>query len=246
MIPDSITLDTRSRPDDDLARPLFAHWPVPADFVRPLTPGCNRHVGRERVAGRRPLPDDARPTVGCAAAGRPVRLRGDRRPDVRLGPWAPGAWSFSLHGQDRLASWAARRAFHLPYWYARVRLRHAAEGWIDFAGRHDGERTALFRGRYRPTGPVSFAAPGSFEAFLTDGLSLYAARGRGELPARMSSTARGRSSRPSSSRRSTPWPPRTGSRCRTLRPTCSSHAGSRSQAAEPSGSSAVAMTPTRR
>ena len=162
---------------------LFAHWPVPADLVRPLIPpglqidtwdgSAWLGVVPFRMTHVRPL-DVPLPGGRFAYAEINVRTYVSAR-------GRPGVWFFSLHGQDHLASWAARRAFHLPYWYARVRLRHAAEGWIDFASRHDGERTALFRGRYRPTGPVSFAAPGSFEAFLTDRLSLYAARGRGEL-----------------------------------------------------------------
>ena len=163
------------------------------------------------------------------------------------GPGRPGVWFFSAPRAGPPRVWAARRAFHLPYWYARVGCAAPPRGRIDFASRHDGERTALFRGRYRPTGPCPSPRAGSFEAFLTERLCLYAARGRGGLlRADVEHGSRGRSSRPSSSRRSTPWPPRTGSRCRTRRPTCSSHAGSRSPAAERSGSPAVAMTPTRR
>jgi uncharacterized protein len=162
---------------------LFAHWPVATEALRPLIPagldvdtwGGNAWLGIVpfRMTRVRPL---GVPLPGGRFAYAEMNVRTYVSATGR-----PGVWFFSLHGQDHLASFAARRAFNLPYRYARVGLRHAADGWIDFASRHDGERTALFRGRYRPTGPVSFAAPGSFDAFLTDRLSLYAARRGGGL-----------------------------------------------------------------
>jgi uncharacterized protein YqjF (DUF2071 family) len=162
---------------------LFAHWPVATERLRPLIPpgleldtwGGSAWLGVVpfRMTHVRPL---GVPLPGGRFAYGEINVRTyvSRR-------GRPGVWFLSLHGQDHLAAWAARRAFHLPYWYAQVRVRQAADGWIDVASRHDGARTALFRGRYRPTGPVVLAAAGSFEAFVTDRLALYAVTARGRL-----------------------------------------------------------------
>ena len=164
---------------------LFAHWPVPVEALRPLIPpglaidtwdgAAWLGVVPFRMTHVRPL---GVPLPGGRFAYGEINVRTYVTANER-----PGVWFFSLHGQDRLAAWAARRAFHLPYWYARVAVRPGsrADGTVEFASRHDGARTAIFRGRYRPTGPVALAAPGSIEAFLTDRLCLYAARRGGGL-----------------------------------------------------------------
>jgi uncharacterized protein len=162
---------------------LFAHWPVPVSALRAMIPSGLSIDTWDGTAWLGIVPfrmTHVRPLGMPLPGGRFAYGEINVRTYVSAGG-RPGVWFFSLDGHDHLAAFAARRAFHLPYRYARVRLGHAADGWIDFASRHDGERTALFRGRYRPTGPVAFAAPGSFEAFLSDRLSLYAARRGGGL-----------------------------------------------------------------
>jgi uncharacterized protein len=159
---------------DDL---LFAHWAVPAAAVR-------EHVPPE-------LPVDT--FDGAAWVGvTPFRLTGLRLRAVPPAPFLstflelnartyvtfggkPGIWFFSLDAASRLAVAAARRAYRLPYFHARMAavqdgaaIRYASERVSE------GARPAEFTGRYAPTGAGFRAAPGSLDYFLTERYCLYA------------------------------------------------------------------------
>ncbi len=75
-------------------------------------------------------------------------------------------------------------AFHLPYFRARMSSDTEA-GWVEYRSERTDPRgpAAAFDGRYRPTGPVELAAPGSLAAFLTD--RLRPVRGRRRRTARL-------------------------------------------------------------
>ena len=90
-----------------------------------------------------------------------------------------GVWFLSLDAGSRLAVEGARTAFHLPYFRARMSSTTEA-GWVEYRSERTDPRgaTAAFAGRYRPTGPIEPAPPGSLDAFLTDRLGLYAAGSR--------------------------------------------------------------------
>jgi uncharacterized protein YqjF (DUF2071 family) len=94
----------------------------------------------------------------------------------------PGVWFFSLDAANRLAVWAARRNFFLPYFFARMAVRHD-DGWIDYQSTrvHRGAPQAQFSGRYRPIGPPQIAPPGSLDDWLTGRYCLYSANGRGRI-----------------------------------------------------------------
>ena len=81
----------------------------------------------------------------------------------------PGIWFLSLDTSNWLAVQAARRAYRLPYHHARQAVRRR-DDWIEFASDRGDAR---FAGRYRATGPVSEAAPGSFEHFMAERYCLY-------------------------------------------------------------------------
>ena len=154
---------------------LFAHWPVRVESLRDAIP---RELTIDTWDGSAWLGVVPFRMTRVRPFG--VPLPGERfayaeinvRTYVSAGG-RPGVWFYSLHGEDHLAAWAARLTFHLPYWFARVRAREAGDA-IEFMSRHDGARTAIFRGRYRPIGPVAPAEPGSFDAFLTDRMTLFA------------------------------------------------------------------------
>jgi uncharacterized protein YqjF (DUF2071 family) len=162
---------------DDL---LFAHWAVPAAAVR-------EHVPPE-------LPVDT--FDGAAWVGvTPFRLTGLRLRAVPPAPFLstflelnartyvtlggkPGIWFFSLDAASRLAVAAARRAYRLPYFHARMSAEPDDEGLCYASERVSaGERPAEFAARYAATGEVSRAAPGSLEHFLTERYCLYAVEG---------------------------------------------------------------------
>ena len=160
---------------------LFLHWPVAAERLRPLVPSgleVQEFDGTSwigivpfRMAGvmRRPLPDlpwvSAFPELN-------VRLYVEAE-------GKPGVWFLSLDATNPLAVWAARRFFHLPYYRARISLHHE-DGMIHYDARRRGG-AARFRARYRATGAVYAAPPGSLDAWLTERYCLYAEHPDGTL-----------------------------------------------------------------
>jgi uncharacterized protein len=93
----------------------------------------------------------------------------------------PGVWFFSLDAANAAAVWAARAAFHLPYFLATMCCEEDA-GWIDYASDRKLHRRAApesswasLRGRYRALGPVFNAQRGSIAHFLAERYCLYTA-----------------------------------------------------------------------
>jgi uncharacterized protein YqjF (DUF2071 family) len=85
----------------------------------------------------------------------------------------PGIWFFSLDATSRLAVWAARRTFYLPYHHADISV--ATGETIDFrCERNQENRLAL---TYRPAGSAITARPGSLEHFLTERYCQYSSDG---------------------------------------------------------------------
>lgn len=161
---------------------LFAHWPVPAEALRPLVPEPLAIEEREgsawvgvvpfRMEGvmRRPLPDlpgiSAFPEINV-------------RTYVELGG-KPGVWFLSLDATNPLAVWAARRFFHLPYHRADIEIDVGGEGdWTDYRSRRRRAPEAAIACRYRPTSPARLAAPDTLERWLTERYCLYAMTPRG-------------------------------------------------------------------
>jgi uncharacterized protein YqjF (DUF2071 family) len=162
---------------------LFAHWPVPAAALRPLVPpeltvqefDGSSWIGvvpfRMQGVMRRPLPDlpwvSAFPELNLRLY---VEARG-----------RPGVWFLSLDAGNRLAVWAARRFFHLPYFHARMHLGGLPPRVEYESLRLSEPRGVAFRARYAPTGAPYAAAAGSLEHFLTERYCLYARSPRGEI-----------------------------------------------------------------
>jgi len=89
----------------------------------------------------------------------------------------PGIWFFSLDASSRLAVEAARRTYKLPYHQARIRAT-PQDGWIEYESARAGH---VFDARYRPSGEVFHAAPGSLDEFLAERFCLYTVDERGRL-----------------------------------------------------------------
>jgi uncharacterized protein len=155
---------------------LFAHWRVDAGALRPLVPDAFEIETFEesawlgivpfRMSGVRPR---LLPSLPALSAFAEVNVRtyvsyhGHR-----------GVWFLSLDAGGRLAVEAARRAFRLPYYRARMTTTTEQDGWVSYETARADRRgaAAAFSGRYRPVGAVERAAPGSRAHFLTarDGL----------------------------------------------------------------------------
>ena len=162
---------------------LFAHWPVAASVLQPLVPEGLRiqeydgtswvGVVPFRMSGvmRRPLPD-----LPGLSAFPELNVRLYVEHDGK-----PGVWFLSLDARNRLAVWAARRFFHLPYFHARMSCEPAGRGLRYVSERIGGPPPAHFRASYEPTGTTYEARPGTLEHFLTERYCLYARAQSGEL-----------------------------------------------------------------
>ncbi len=163
---------------------LFAHWPVPAEVLRPLVPAGLEIDTFDGQAWLGIVPfrmEDVAPRFLPAPPGPGAFPELNVRTYVRRGGRA-GVWFLSLDAASRLAVEGARVAFHLPYFRARMSAATTA-GWIDYRSERTDARgaAASFDGRYRPIGPVEAAPAGSLAAFLTDRRGLYASDAAGRL-----------------------------------------------------------------
>ena len=163
---------------------LFAHWRVDADALRPLVPDALRLQTHDGAAwlGITPFRISALRLRGTLPLPRVSSLlEVNVRTYVTAGG-KPGIWFFSLDASSRLAVEAARRAYKLPYFQARIDATHQDE-WIEYESARvgNGDGPHVFSARYRPSGEVFTAAAGPLEAFLTERYCLYAVDDRGRL-----------------------------------------------------------------
>ncbi|HJR62067.1 MAG TPA: DUF2071 domain-containing protein [Gemmatimonadaceae bacterium] len=161
---------------------LFAHWPVPIEPIRALIPSAltlDLYDGMAwlavtpfRMSGVRPRFFPALPWVSEFPEL-------NVRTYVTLAGNKPGVFFFSLDAGNPLAVEVARRAFHLPYYRAEMRVTPAGNGdarTIHYTSRrtHEGAPSAELSGSYAPAGPVFRSRPGSLDSFLTERYCLYA------------------------------------------------------------------------
>lgn len=167
---------------------LFAHWPVPAEMVRPLLPAGLALDTWDGQAWLGVVPFQMEQVHFRGLPGIPTATRFDEL-NVRTYVTAddkPGVFFFSLDAGSLLAVLGARALFALPYYHARFAI--AAEGdTIDYRCERlgSGKPRAVFEANYQPMGPVRLAPPGSLEDWLTARYCLYTTRGarlmRGEI-----------------------------------------------------------------
>ena len=160
---------------------LFAHWPIPTALLRPLVPEAltiqtfdgSSWVGvvpfRMEGVMRRPWPD-----LPWISAFPELNVRLYVEKDGR-----PGVWFLSLDAANPIAVWAARRFFHLPYYWARMDVRPTDDGIAYTSARRRDD--ARFEAHYRPSSTPYAATPGTLEHFLTERYCLYAQTKRGRL-----------------------------------------------------------------
>jgi uncharacterized protein YqjF (DUF2071 family) len=163
---------------------LFAHWPLPAEAFRPHIPPqltLDTYDDRAWVSVvpfrmTAVVPRYA-PPVPWFSAFLELNVR-----TYVTGDGKPGVWFFSLDAANPVAVAIARRWFHLPYFRARMRLRHDGD-WLAYESvrTHRSFPPGEFRGRYRPTGPVYRSEPGTLDAWLTERYALFAADGLGRV-----------------------------------------------------------------
>jgi uncharacterized protein len=163
---------------------LFAHWPVDAEPLR-----------RQLPAGLELDLYDGQAWLGIvpfrmsdvSPRGLPAVPRLSSFPEVNVRTYVrhgerDGVWFLSLDAASRLTVAGARAAFHLPYFLAAMSMESLGDGVAYRSERRDarGASSAL-EVTYAPTGPVRYAEPGSFEAWSTDRMRLFAADHAGGL-----------------------------------------------------------------
>jgi uncharacterized protein YqjF (DUF2071 family) len=158
---------------------LFAHWPVPEERLRPLVPAA---LELDTFEGRAWIGVVALRIVGSRLRGGP---RAPAFPELNVRTYAtagglPGVVFLSLDAASAAMVAVGRHLYGLPYLRARMASRRDGDA-VDFRSRRADRRApdAAFAARYRPTGPVAMAAPGSLEWWLTERYRMYSAGRRG-------------------------------------------------------------------
>ncbi len=162
---------------------LFLHWPVHADLLRMhLPPGLELDTfdGSAWLGVVPFVMSGVRPHCVPPLPGISSFPEINLRTYVTAGGKA-GVWFFSLDVTNRLAVFLARRAFHLPYYRARMRVERGRDEVQYSSSRVDSPATIEFRGRYWPRGKVFRSHPGSIEAWLTERYCLYSVDPRGSV-----------------------------------------------------------------
>jgi uncharacterized protein YqjF (DUF2071 family) len=165
---------------------LFMHWSVPVEALRPLIPPA---LDLDTFDGRAYIAVVPFRMSGIRARFLPPIPGTSAFPELNVRTYVtldnkPGVWFFSLDAASRLAVRGARWQFHLPYFDATMRCTRCADGeWIDYHSTrtHRASPPAQFSARYRPTGPVYRAAPGTLDHFLTERYCLYSADRAGRI-----------------------------------------------------------------
>jgi uncharacterized protein YqjF (DUF2071 family) len=167
---------------------LFAHWPIPVAQIAALLPeGLEVDsfqgsawlgvvpfwLDRIKIRGVPPIPG--------------VR----NFPDLNLRTYVrdqytgiPGVYCFSLDASNLLAVAVARTYYHLPYYWAAMRMEQRSKREFAFYSRRRfSGQDVIFNARYRGLGPNSRLAEnrsGTLEHFLTERSCLYSSNSAGQ------------------------------------------------------------------
>ncbi len=170
---------------------LFAHWRIDANLLRPLVP---KELEIQEF--------DGSSWIGVV----PFRMENVMLRGVPNMPWVSafaelnvrvyveykgrsGVWFLSLDAANSVAVWAARKFFHLPYYWAAIQIQER-DGGFDYASKRrrgglgagkSGQNFANFQASYKPISAVYEAQPGTLEHWLTERYCLFAQSPAGEL-----------------------------------------------------------------
>jgi uncharacterized protein YqjF (DUF2071 family) len=157
---------------------LFAHWSLAPEALRGVVP---EQLSLDTFDGQAWL-------AVTPFAVRNLRLRWmppvpglSSFPEVNVRTYVsvggkPGIFFFSLDAASLLAVHAARRAYRLPYFHARMSIVRAP-GALHYAStriaNESGVPAAAFRATYTPIGAPGAPAAGTLEHWLTERYCLY-------------------------------------------------------------------------
>lgn len=157
---------------------LFAHWPVDANALRGIVPDS---LPLDQFKNQAWISIAAFFLSHLRARRLPALPLISEFPEVNVRTYVtlgdkPGIYFFSLDAGSALAVAAARATYFLPYFRAKMNIRAAADGTLQYESRRTDSRgrPAELSARYRPLGLISRARPGSLDHFLTERYCLYA------------------------------------------------------------------------
>ena len=152
---------------------LFAHWSLPVESLRPAVPA---ELPIDTFDSRAWIGITPFRVSGLRARGTPPPPRVSHFPETNVRTYTtvdgkPGIHFFSLDAASTLAVAGARLAYALPYFRARMTVRHDGPT-VAYRTERTGMEAAL-HARYRAAGPVFQARAGTLEHFLTERYCLY-------------------------------------------------------------------------
>jgi uncharacterized protein YqjF (DUF2071 family) len=155
---------------------LFAHWPVPAEVIQQVLP---RALPVDTFDGSAWIGVTPFEVSGLRPRGGLPIPSASRFPELNVRTYTtlegkPGIFFLSLDATSRLAVFAARRAYQLPYFHARMAIRRRPPSIHYDSDRIDRDGNgARFHAEYRPIGEAFGAEPGTLEYFLAERYCLY-------------------------------------------------------------------------
>jgi uncharacterized protein len=157
-------------------RLLFMHWPLAPERLRPAVPA---ELPIDTFNGRAWIGITPFEVIGLRLRATPPMPWLSQFPELNVRTYTafdgnPGIWFLSLDAASAPAVAAARRAYRLPYFRARMEV--ARDG---LRTSYRSESASAQRPRaaldveYAPTGRAFAARPGTLEHFLTERYCLY-------------------------------------------------------------------------
>jgi uncharacterized protein YqjF (DUF2071 family) len=164
----------------DWGKLLFMHWPIDEKFLRPLIPSS---LTIDKFDGSAWIGMIPFTMWGIRASFLPPLPGTSAFHELNLRTYVhfkgvPGVWFHSLDAANKLAVWAARKFYHLPYFHAEMSLDqsgntiHYASSRRDKHGAPGTLKTSWTVGPQLPT-----SLPESLAFFLTERYCLYSAEG---------------------------------------------------------------------
>ena len=158
------------------ARLLFMHWPLAPELLRPAVPA---RLPIDTFDGRAWIAITPFEVLGARLHATPPLPGLSRFPELNVRTYTtvdgrPGIWFLSLDAASAPAVAAARRAYRLPYFRARMTIARRGER-VSYGSESvaaDRPRAALHV-EYAPTGPGFVPRPGTLEHFLVERYCLY-------------------------------------------------------------------------
>ena len=154
---------------------LFMHWAIDAELLRPLIP---KDLSIDTFDGAAWIGEVPFTMWGIRASLLPPIPGTSAFHEMNVRTYVhydgvPGVWFFSLDATNALAVWAARMAYHLPYFSAEMSLQQTGNE-IEYSSQRI-DSPARLRARWTICEALPESQPESLEFFLTERYCLYSA-----------------------------------------------------------------------